>query len=116
MFEAAFLRRNRVPGDALLFRFDDVAVKIGDAHRIFRQHGDFLFAQIKNIARVLQNRGNVAGDKKFAVAETDDDRRTFADGDDFVGFVRLKLSKAQKFPSTAERFRARLLQNSNLRF
>jgi hypothetical protein len=28
MLEAAFFRRNRVPGDTLLFRFDDDAVKV----------------------------------------------------------------------------------------
>ena len=65
MLEAALLRHDRVPGDALLFRFDDVAVKIRDAHRIFRQNGDLAVAEKKNVARVLQNRRNVAMRRKI---------------------------------------------------
>ena len=53
MLEPAFFRHDRVPRDALLFRFDDVSVKVRNAHRIFRQNRDFLFAEVKNVAQGL---------------------------------------------------------------
>ncbi len=34
MLEAAFFRHDRVPGDALGFALDGVAVEIGDAHAV----------------------------------------------------------------------------------
>jgi hypothetical protein len=36
---------------------------------------------------MLKNRRNVGRDEKLAVAETDDDRRAFTNGDDFVRII-----------------------------
>ncbi len=87
MLEPALLGHDRVPGDPLLLRLDDVAVEIGDAHRIFRQNRDLAFAEEKHVARMLQDRRNVGRDKKLAVAQTDHDRRPFANRDDRVRLV-----------------------------
>ena len=104
MLEAALLRHDRVPRDPLLLRLDDVAVKIRDADRIFRQDRDLAVAEKENVARVLQDRRDVGRDKKFAVAQTDDDRRTFANGDDRIGLVDRNYRKCKNSLEFLHRF------------
>ena len=87
MLKAALFSHDRVPSYALLLRLDDVAVKIGHTNRILCEHCNFSVAEKENIAGVLKNRRNIGRDKKFAIAESDDDRRPLANGDDRVGFV-----------------------------
>ena len=42
--EAAFFRHDRVPGDALGFALDGVAVEIGDAHAVGGDHSQVAIA------------------------------------------------------------------------
>ncbi len=105
MLEAALLRHDRVPGDPLLLGFDDIAVKIGDADRVFGQDRDLVVAEKENVARVCEDRRNVGRDKKFAVAQADHDRRAFANGDDRVGFVHRNDRQRKNAAQLATAFR-----------
>ena len=87
MFEAAFFRLDRVPGDSLHLRLDLRAREIGDAHRVLSHHGNLAVAQKENITRVFQDCGNVRSDKVFAIADTDDHRRPQARRDDHIGLI-----------------------------
>ena len=87
MLEAALFRHDRIPCDSLDRRLNRVAFEIGDAHRVFVDDGDLAVAEEKDVACVLQNRRNIRSDEELAIAETDYDRRSLADGDDCVGFV-----------------------------
>ncbi len=88
MLEAALFRLDRVPGDPLHDRLDWIAGKIGNTHRVLGHHGNFAVAQKENVARVLENCGDVGGDKVLALAQTDNYRRSQPGGNNSVGFVR----------------------------
>ncbi len=87
VFKAALLRHDRVPGDPLLGRLNDVSVKIGNANRLFREDRNLAVAEKKDVARMLQNWRNIGRDKKFTVAQTDNDRRPFANRNDHIRLV-----------------------------
>jgi hypothetical protein len=93
VLEAALFRHDRIPRDALDRRLDRVAFKVGNTHRVFRDDRDLAVAEEKDVACVMQNRRNVGGDEKFAIAETDYDRRSLAHCDDRVRFVGLNDRK-----------------------
>ena len=63
-----------------------------------REHGDVAVGEEENVARVVENRGNVAGDEVFVFAQADHRRRARARGDDFVGVVARKESPGRKRP------------------
>ena len=49
------------------------------------EHGDVAIGQKEHVARVGENRGDIAGDKIFVLAQADHRRRARARRDDFVG-------------------------------
>src|SRR5215213_210630 len=89
MLEAALLRHDRIPRDPLDRRLHGVAFEISDAHGVLVDDCDFTVAEEEDVARVLENRRNVRGNKKLAVTKTDDDRRTLSHGDDGIRLVRV---------------------------
>ena len=64
---------------------DGAAFEIDELDALRSEHRDFAVAQEENAARVREDRGNIAGDEKFMLAQADHDGRTEARGDDFVG-------------------------------
>ena len=60
------------------------AIEIGNPDAIRRENRHIAIGQKKHILCVGQDRGDVAGDEVFVIADADDDRRTHAGGDDFV--------------------------------
>ena len=93
MFEAALFGHDRVPGDVLNGAVDRVAFEIHQTDALRREHGYFAIAEEEDVSRVLQNRGNVAGDKEFVFAQAYDDRRTEARGDDLQWIARGKRNQ-----------------------
>ena len=87
MFEAALFRHDRIPGNALDCRLHRICFKVCYAHCLFVNNGHFAIAQKKDVARVLQYRGNVGSNKKLAVAQPDDDGRPLPHGDDHIGLI-----------------------------
>ena len=65
-----------------------MAIEIGDLHALRRDDGDIAIGEEKNLARMMKQRGNIAGDKIFIFAKAHDRRRTEPRGDDFVGLTR----------------------------
>ncbi len=78
MFEAALFGHDRVPGDVLHGTIDGMAFEIHQADTLGGEHGYFAVAKEENISGVLQNCGNVAGDKEFVFAQPYHDGRAEA--------------------------------------
>ena len=64
---------------------DGVAVEVGELDAGWRQDRDVAIGEKVDVARVVQNSRHVAGDKRLAFADADDDRRSEARGDNLVG-------------------------------
>ena len=79
-----------------------------DARRRDDRH--LLVAEEHDVAGVAENRGNVGGDEELAVAETDDDRRAVADGDDLVGVVGRDQHQREQPAHVEQRPADRVLQ------
>ncbi len=88
MLVAPLFRHDGVPGDVLRGAVDRAAVVIHHADALLRQHGDVAVGEEKNFARVLQEGGNVAGHKKFSVAQTDYRRRSHSRGYNLMRVLR----------------------------
>ena len=84
MLVAALFGHDGVPGDVMRGAIDGAAIVIHHAHAILREDGDIAVGEEEHLAGVFEERGNIAGDKIFAVAKADHGRRTNARGDDFV--------------------------------
>ena len=108
VLEAALLCHDRVPGDPLLLRLDQIAVKIGYANTVFRKHRELFITEEKDVACVGQDRGDVRRDKELAVAKTDDYRRPFTYRHDRVRLIdrydRHRENAAKLFRSLSHRF------------
>ena len=74
--------------DTFVLFFETAAAGIvGELDARRRDDRHLLVAEEHDVARVAQDRRNVRGDEELAVAESDDDRRAVAHGDDLVGIV-----------------------------
>jgi hypothetical protein len=87
VLEAALFGHDGIPGDALRFALQRIAVEIGDLDALLGEDRKIAIAEKKKIASVVEERGHVGGDEVFVFAEADHDGRSVARGDDFVGFV-----------------------------
>ena len=61
-----------------------------------RHDGHFAIVEEHDVARVAQDRRHVRGDKVFAVADADDDRRAVADGDELFRIVGREQHEREK--------------------
>ena len=68
MLEAALFRHDRVPGDVLYLASDGMAVEVGQLHAAGSDHCQVAVAEEEQIARVIQDRRDVAGDEVLIVA------------------------------------------------
>ncbi len=82
---AALFRHDGIPKNAGNGALDGFAVEIGQLNAAWSQHGDIAVIEEEHIPGVTKNRGNVGGDEELLVAESDDDGRTGAGGDNLVG-------------------------------
>ena len=64
---------------------DGLAVEVGELDAGEGEDGHVAVGEEVDIARVVENAGNVGGDEVLAFAHADDDRRARARGDDLVG-------------------------------
>src|ERR1044071_8028796 len=103
MLEAALLRHDWIPRDALDRRLHRVALEVYDPNGVAIDDRDFAVAEKEDVARVLQDRGNVRRDEELAVAKTDHDRRALTHGDDRVGLVRVDDRKREDATQFANR-------------
>src|SRR6267154_2376366 len=85
---ATFFRHDGIPGDVMRLALDGFSVVVHDAHAVFAKHGDIAIDQEKHVACVFQQRGNIAGDKIFAFAKTNDGGWAEARGKIFFDQVR----------------------------
>ena len=72
VLEAALFRHDRVPGDVLHLARHRVAVEVGELHAVGREDGHVAIGQEEDVARVVEDRGDVGGDEVFVVTEADD--------------------------------------------
>ena len=82
---AALFRLDGIPLDARDLALDGLAVEVGELDAVAGEDGHVAVGEEIDIARVVQDAGNVGGDEVFALAHADDDRRAGARGDDLVG-------------------------------
>ena len=85
---AALFRLDRVPLDALEFALDGLAIEVGQLDAVEGEDGHVAVGEEIDVARVVENAGNVGGDEVLAFANADDDGRAGARGDDLVGLGR----------------------------
>ena len=71
MLEAALLRQNRIPGNMLRRALHRLAVFVHHANARWRNHGNIAICEKKNLASVMEQRGNIARDEVFVIAEAD---------------------------------------------
>ena len=71
MLVAALFRHDGVPGDVLDRALHGLAIDIRDADALRREDSDIAIGEEENVARVIENGGNIAGDEIFAFAEAD---------------------------------------------
>src|SRR6266853_3739329 len=84
---ATFFRHDGIPGDVMRLALDGFSVVVHDAHAVFGKHGDIAIDQEKHVACVFQQRGNIAGDKIFAFAKTNDGGWAEARGNNLIGIA-----------------------------
>ncbi len=77
-----------IPGDVVRGAVYGTPVMIHYFDALRRQHGDVSIGQEKNLPGVLQERGNVAGDKIFTLAEPDHGGGPQTSRNDFVRIFR----------------------------
>jgi hypothetical protein len=94
MLEAALFRRNRVPGDALLFRLDDVAVKIRDATESFVSTA-ISFRRDKKRRACAGESAEYPKRRKTRRRPNRRHRRAFANGDNRVWFIVVMIESAK---------------------
>src|ERR1700745_3395424 len=87
MLEPALFGHDGVPGDMLHLALDGVAVEVSEFHAFRGDDGEIAIGEKEEVARVIQDGGDVGGDKIFVLAQTDDRGRTVAGGDNLVGLV-----------------------------
>src|SRR5690348_919608 len=90
MLKAALFGHHWVPSDVLRRASDRAIFEIEKFYALWREHGNLAIAQKKDAARVLQNRGDVARDEKFVIAQADNDRRSHARRDNLLRIARGK--------------------------
>src|SRR5882762_9768014 len=88
MLVAALFGHDGIPGDMLGGALDRATVVIHHADALLREYGDVAIGQKKYLAGVLEERRDVAGHKKLAIAQADYRGRSHARGHDFVRVFR----------------------------
>ena len=69
----------------VMLALDGLAVEVGELDAGGGEDGHVAIGEEVDVARVVENAGNVGGDEGLAFADADDDRRAEARGDDLVG-------------------------------
>src|SRR6266403_1550100 len=111
---AAFFRHDGIPGDVMRLALDGFAAVVHDADAVFGEHGDVAIGEKKHVARVFQQRGNIAGDKIFAFAEADNRGRSEARGNNFVRIAGGKKNQRVDSAQLLERFAYGLFERNFL--
>src|SRR6202158_4207482 len=111
---AAFFRHDGIPGDVMRLTFHRLAVMVHNTDTVFAEHGDIAIGQEKHVSCVFQQRGNIAGDKIFAFAETDDGGRAEARGNNFIGIAGGQKNQRVDSAQLLKRFAYRLFQRNFL--
>ena len=104
MLEAALFRHDRVPGDVLHLANDRLSVEVGELHALRRDHRQIAVAEEKQVAGVIQNRGNVGGDEILVLAQADYGGRAVAGGHDLVGLIHRDHRQRKHAGQLAHRF------------
>jgi hypothetical protein len=76
-----------VPRDALDFERERRAVEVGEGDAGGSEDGEFAVGEEVDVARVMQDAGDVGGEEEFALADAEDGGRAKTRGDEFVGLV-----------------------------
>jgi hypothetical protein len=86
----AFFRRNRIPRNLVHLRFDFRAVQRFDRNRVARDHRHLPRLQEHHFACVFHDSGRIAGEKIFALAQTQHNAACISNSrrHDFIGFIR----------------------------
>src|SRR5258708_8301171 len=88
MLVAALFGHDGIPGDMLGGALDRATVVIHHADALLREYSDVAIGQEKYLAGVLEERRDVAGHKKLAIAQADYRGRSHPRGHDFLRVFR----------------------------
>ena len=84
---AGFFGLDGIPGDALGLHGENFAVEVGEDDAGHGEGGDFAVLQEVNVARVVEDAGDVGGEEEFSLANAYNRRWPHAGGDEGVGRV-----------------------------
>ena len=101
VLEAALFRLDRVPGHALHLPRNRISIKVCQLHAVRRDDRHVTVSEKENVPSVMQDGGDIRGDKVLAIAQTNHRRRTVARSDDLVGVIDLRSPPGQRLHSTA---------------
>src|SRR5882762_4450423 len=108
MLVPALFGHDGIPGDMLGGALDRATVVIHHADALLREYSYVAIGQKKYLAGVLEERRDVAGHKKLAIAQADHGGRSHARGHDFVRVFRgheyQRIDAAQFFQRPADCF------------
>ena len=107
---AGLLGHDRIPEHALRRLGDRAAEKIGELDAGARDDRHFLVAEEHDVARVAEDGRDVGRHEELAVAETDDERRAVADGDDLFRVVSRDQHEREQPAQQPERPPDRVLE------
>src|SRR5207244_8476059 len=82
---AGLLGHGRIPHHTLRRSRDGTSEEVRERYAGPRNHRHFLVPEKNDITGVAEDGRNIRGDKEFAIAQANHDRRTFADRDNFFG-------------------------------
>ena len=88
MLVARLFGLDRVPGDAGGLAVVRCAFEVGVGNACLGEDGAFAVVEEDDVAGVVEDAGDVGGEKVFAVADADDGGRAGAGCDQLVGFAR----------------------------
>ena len=100
---AGLLRHDRIPQHALGGFGHRTAEEVGKRHAAAGDDRHLFIAQEHDVAGVVEDRRDVGRDEELAVAETDHDRRSVANGDDLFGIVRRDEHQRKQAPHQQQR-------------
>src|SRR5690348_4023095 len=95
MLEAALFGHDGVPGDVLNRTLDGVPIEVEQADAIGREDGDVAVGEENDVARVMKDGWNIAGDEELLLPKADDGRRSETGSYDFLRVASGKDSEGE---------------------
>src|SRR5437868_540111 len=95
MLEAALFRHDRVPGDVLHLANNRLTIEVSEANTFRCDHREIAVSKKEQVARVIENRGNVRRYEIFVFAKSNDRGRTIARSHNLVRLIHRNYGESK---------------------